>query len=56
MVSDVLGVSSYKKRADELVYAGLGISNAAHVAFAEVNTDYFSVVMIDLSNLQKEKK
>jgi hypothetical protein len=32
-----------RKRADELVNAGLGIADAAHVAFAEVNADYFIV-------------
>jgi len=30
-----------RKRADKLVDAGLGIADAAHIAFAEVNTDYF---------------
>ena len=30
-----------RKRADELVNAGIGIADAAHVAFAEVNADYF---------------
>lgn len=32
---------SIRKRANELVNAGLGIADAAHVAFAEVNADYF---------------
>ncbi len=30
-----------RNRADELVTSGLGIADAAHVAFAEVNADYF---------------
>lgn len=30
-----------KKRAVDLVNVGLGIADAAHVAFAEVNADYF---------------
>ena len=30
-----------RKRADELVNTGLGIADAAHIAFAEVNADYF---------------
>jgi len=30
-----------RKRADKLVCAGLGIADAAHIAFAEVNADYF---------------
>ncbi len=30
-----------RKRADELVNVGIGIADAAHVAFAEVNADYF---------------
>ena len=30
-----------RKRADELVNAGLGIADAAHIAFAEVNADFF---------------
>ena len=30
-----------RKRADDLVNAGLGIADAAHVAFAEVNADFF---------------
>ncbi|WP_428354371.1 hypothetical protein [Methyloprofundus sp.] len=30
-----------RKRADELVNAGLGVADAAHVAFAEENADYF---------------
>ncbi len=30
-----------RKRADKLVNNGLGIADAAHVAFAEVNADYF---------------
>ena len=30
-----------RKRADKLVNAGLGIADAAHIAFAEVNADYF---------------
>lgn len=30
-----------RKRADKLVNAGLGVADAAHIAFAEVNADYF---------------
>jgi len=30
-----------RKRADKLVDAGLGVADAAHVAFAEINADYF---------------
>ncbi len=30
-----------RKRADELVANGMGIADAAHVAFAESNADYF---------------
>ena len=30
-----------RKRADDLVNVGLGIADAAHIAFAEVNADYF---------------
>ena len=30
-----------RKRADKLVNAGLGVADAAHMAFAEVNADYF---------------
>lgn len=30
-----------RKRTDDLVNVGLGIADAAHIAFAEVNTDYF---------------
>ena len=30
-----------RKRADELVDNGLGVADAAHVAFAEVYADYF---------------
>ncbi len=35
------GFLAIRKRANELVNAGLGIADAAHVAFAEVNADYF---------------
>ncbi len=30
-----------RKRADKLVNAGIGIADAAHIAFAEINADYF---------------
>jgi predicted nucleic acid-binding protein len=30
-----------RKRADKLVASGLGVADAAHVAFAEVNADFF---------------
>jgi len=30
-----------RKRADILVNAGLGVADAAHIAFAEVNADFF---------------
>lgn len=32
---------TYRKRADELVNFGLGIADAANIAFAEANADYF---------------
>lgn len=32
---------SIRNRAEALVNAGLGIADAAHIAFAEVNADYF---------------
>jgi predicted nucleic acid-binding protein len=34
-------LQAIRKRADDLVKVGLGIADAAHVAFAEVNADYF---------------
>jgi len=34
-------IQAIRKRADVLVNAGLGIADAAHVAFAEANADYF---------------
>ncbi len=34
-------LQTIRKRADELVNVGLGIADAAHIAFAEVNAEYF---------------
>ena len=34
-------MQAIRKRADEWVNVGLGIADAAHIAFAEVNADYF---------------
>lgn len=43
-----------RKRADKLVDVGLGIADAAHIAIAEVNADYF--ISCDDRLIKRSKK
>ncbi|MCK5663958.1 MAG: hypothetical protein KAI17_10745 [Thiotrichaceae bacterium] len=48
-------LQAIRKRADELVNVGLGIADAAHIAFAEVNADYFISCDVRLINRSKRE-